>query len=120
MVVVQGLGGVVASWRVVCRDLPLCVFLSAAAVAAGPWSSQSGAGPAWEAEAADHQLRSSIAAERRRREGEDDTAPSQHWDLAYCLWLVGEPARARGTVHGFGQQINIGLKEYRRLHSNYP
>ncbi|XP_070388486.1 activating molecule in BECN1-regulated autophagy protein 1-like isoform X1 [Dermacentor albipictus] len=59
-----------------------------AAVAAGPWSSQSGAGPAWEAEATDHQLRSSIAAERRRREGEDDTSPSQHWDLAYCLWLV--------------------------------
>ncbi|XP_037509981.2 activating molecule in BECN1-regulated autophagy protein 1A-like isoform X1 [Rhipicephalus sanguineus] len=60
-----------------------------AAAAAGPWSGQPGMGSAWEAEVADHQLRASIAAERRRGGGiEDDASPSQHWDLAYCLWLV--------------------------------
>ncbi|CAN7997454.1 unnamed protein product [Ixodes hexagonus] len=27
-------------------------------------------------------------AERMARRGEDEGSPSQHWDLAYCLWLV--------------------------------
>ncbi|KAH6937917.1 hypothetical protein HPB50_005241 [Hyalomma asiaticum] len=59
-----------------------------AAAAAGPWSDQPGMGPAWEVEAADHQLRTSMSAERRRGGGvADDASPSQHWDLAYCLWL---------------------------------
>ncbi|KAK8769224.1 hypothetical protein V5799_014311, partial [Amblyomma americanum] len=79
-----------------------------AAAAAGPWSSQPDSGPSsWEGVATeDGQPRtsSSVAAaaeerhpataaargggDQQQEELGDEATFSQHWDLAYCLWLV--------------------------------